>query len=311
MKLVYAGTPEFAARALSALIAAGHEVVQVLTQPDRPSGRGMKLTASPVKQVALAHGIPVAQPLSLKTPEAQAELADVFRETSAAVMVVAAYGLILPQAVLDMPRLGCVNIHASLLPRWRGAAPIQRAIEAGDAETGITLMRMEAGLDTGPMLRRLPLPILPDDTCASLHDRLAELGAAAIVDVLPGLAQCTAEPQDAALATYAAKISKVDARIDWRLPAAVIARRIRAFNPAPGAWTEWQGQPLKIWRVEGVEGVEGSTLPGTLHLMDESLRVACGEGALQILELQAAGSKRMTVAAFLAGRAIAPGTVWS
>lgn len=308
MKLVYAGTPEFAAQSLAAILAAGHEVVQVLTQPDRPAGRGMKLTPSPVKQVALSHGIPVAQPLSLKDPEAQAALADVFRETSAAVMVVAAYGLILPQAVLDMPRLGCVNIHASLLPRWRGAAPIQRAIEAGDPETGITLMRMEAGLDTGPMLRRLPLPIRPDDTAASLHDRLSALGAAAIVDLLPALETCAAEQQDLALATYAAKIGKADARVDWQQSAAAIARRIRAFNPAPGAWTEWQGQPLKLWRAEVTPG---HAAPGTVLAAGDGLRVACADAALDILELQPAGSKRMTAAAFLAGHPIAAGTVLS
>ncbi|TCJ12918.1 methionyl-tRNA formyltransferase [Parasulfuritortus cantonensis] len=301
MRLVFAGTPEFAARALAALIAAGHDIPLVLTQPDRPAGRGMKLRMSPVKELALRHGLAVAQPDSLKTEAARQVIADAAPE----VMVVAAYGLILPQAVLDMPRLGCVNIHASLLPRWRGAAPIQRAIEAGDAETGITLMQMDKGLDTGAMLARHPLAIAPDDSAASLHDKLAELGAEAIVALLPGLAAVVAAPQDDALACYAAKIGKDEARLDWSLPAAVLDRRVRAFNPFPGAACQLGGEPLKIWRARPAPG--GGRPGEILAVGPDALRVACGVGALDLLELQKAGGKRLPVAAFLAGNPLAPG----
>jgi methionyl-tRNA formyltransferase len=303
MRLVFAGTPEFAAAALRALIAAGHDIPLVLTQPDRPAGRGMKLKASPIKEVALAHGLPVAQPENLKSEEARRPIAD----ARADVMVVAAYGLILPQAVLDMPALGCVNIHASLLPRWRGAAPIHRAIEAGDAETGITLMQMDKGLDTGAMLRRATLPILADDTTGSLHDKLAELGAREIVALLPELAagRVAATPQDDALATYAAKIGKDDARLDWSLSAAALDRRIRAFDPFPGAFCLLDGEALKIWRARPVAG---SGEPGCIQAVDRhGIRVACGEGALEIGEVQKAGGKRLPVAAFLAGHDLRPG----
>lgn len=299
MKLIFAGTPEFAARALAALIAAGHDIPLVLTQPDRPAGRGMKLKPSPVKELALAHGLTVGQPETLKTAAARQAIADVAPE----VMVVAAYGLILPEDVLLIPRLGCINIHASLLPRWRGAAPIQRAIEAGDDETGITLMRMDKGLDTGALLSRHPLPIASDDTAASLHDKLAQLGAAAIVDLLPRLTATRAVAQDERLACYATKISKDEARIDWSLPAAVLDRRIRAFNPFPGAVTQALGGPLKIWLARPIAGLGQ---PGEV-LSAAPLRVACGEGALELLVVQKAGAKRLPAAAYVAGTGIVPG----
>ena len=304
MRLIFAGTPEFAAAALEALLAAGHDVPLVLTQPDRPAGRGMKLKASPVKSAALRHGLAVAQPESLKAGEACRPLHD----AAADLMVVAAYGLLLPQAVLDLPRLGCINIHASLLPRWRGAAPIHRAIEAGDAETGITLMQMDKGLDTGAMLARAPLPIRADDTTGSLHDRLAELGAREIVALLPRLAagDVTATPQVAALATYAAKVGKDNARLDWTRPAAELERRVRAFNPFPGAFCLLDGEPLKVWRARPVEG-RGQ--PGELLAVDRpGIRVACGEGALEIGELQKAGGKRLPVEVFLSGHGLRPGS---
>ncbi len=297
MKLVFAGTPDFAARALEALIAAGHDIALVLTQPDRPAGRGMKLKASPVKEVALAHGLPVAQPETLKTEVARQPIIDARPE----LMVVAAYGLILPRSALDIPTLGCVNIHASLLPRWRGAAPIQRAIEAGDAQTGITLMQMDAGLDTGDILGLFPLDIAPDDNAASLHDKLAALGASSIVDLLPRLArgEVTRVPQDASLATYAAKISKEEARLDLNRTAEELERRIRAFNPFPGTHALLHDAPVKIWRAQPCAG-QGA--PGEiLRASPNSLRVACGSGALDLLELQLAGGKRLPVTAFLAG----------
>ncbi len=303
MHLIFAGTPEFAAAALHALIAAGHDICLVLTQPDRPAGRGMKLKMSPVKEVALAHGIHVAQPENLKTEAARQPILD----AEAEVMVVAAYGLILPQVVLDMPRYGCINIHASLLPRWRGAAPIHRAIEAGDTETGITLMQMDKGLDTGAMLTRATLPISPDDTTGSLHDRLAALGASEIVRLLPDLAdgRLTATPQDDALACYAAKISKDEARLDWSRPAQELARRIRAFNPFPGAYGLLDGNPLKIWQAQAVAG---TGTPGSiLALSDGEMLIACGDGALRVREVQKAGAKRLPTNIFLAGHPLQPG----
>lgn len=302
MRLVFAGTPPFAAAALNALADAGHDLALVLTQPDRPAGRGMKLTPSAVKQAALARGLPVYQPLSLKSPEAQATL----RAVDADVMVVAAYGLILPQAVLDLPRLGCLNIHASLLPRWRGAAPIQRAILAGDAETGITIMQMDAGLDTGAMLSTVTLPIRADDTAASLHDALASLGASAIVEALATLPSLRPVAQEDAHATYAAKLSKEEAQLDWHQPADSLARAVRAYCPVPGAWTLLEGAPLKIWSAQAVPGAgEAGEI---LRADGDQLVVACGEGALALRELQPAGSKRMPVAAYLASRTLAPGT---
>lgn len=302
MRIIFAGTPPFAAAALNALADAGHDIALVLTQPDRPAGRGMKLMPSAVKQAALARGLPVSQPPSLKSPEAQTEL----RAVDADVMVVAAYGLILPQAVLDLPRLGCLNIHASLLPRWRGAAPIQRAILAGDLETGITIMQMDAGLDTGAMLSKTVVPIRDDDTAASLHDVLAVAGASAIVAVLANYATFVPAAQDDAQATYAAKLSKDEAQLDWRQPADALARAVRAYNPAPGAWTLLEGAPLKVWMAATATGAGD---PGTvLHADAEGLVVACGSGALALREIQPAGSKRMSAAAFLAGRPVPLGS---
>lgn len=307
MRLIFAGTPEFAAAALQALISAGHEIALVLTQPDRPAGRGMHLRPSAVKTLALQHGLAVAQPLSLKDASIQAAL----REIGADCMIVAAYGLILPQAVLDIPRFGCLNIHASLLPRWRGAAPIQRAILAGDSDTGITIMQMDAGLDTGAMLLRQSLAITADDTAQTLHDKLAALGASCIVEALDSLAhgRLSAQLQDETLATYAAKISKEEARIDWRQPAADIARAVRAYNPAPGAFCLRAGETLKLWAAHSTSG-EG--IPGTVLAADKAgIVIACGHGALRVLELQRAGAKRLSAAQFLAGLALAPGEQWA
>lgn len=303
MRLIFAGTPEFAAQALAALIAAGYDIPLVLTQPDRPAGRGMKLKMSPVKELALRHGLHVEQPERLKEAESWAPII----EAKADLMIVAAYGLILPQSVLDIPRLGCVNIHASLLPRWRGAAPIQRAIEAGDAKTGITLMQMDAGLDTGAMLSKAAVPIAAEDTAGSLHDKLAELGAREIVALLPRLqsGEAKAEPQDTNLATYAKKIGKEDAAIDWRRPAIEIDRQIRAFNPVPGAYTSLDGEALKIWRACPTEG-KGA--PGEIiAITRDAITVACGEGAMELLEVQKAGGKRLPVAALLTGKALSLG----
>jgi len=302
VRIIFAGTPPFAAAALDALADAGHDIALVLTQPDRPAGRGMKLTPSAVKQAALARGLPVYQPASLKPPETQAEL----RAVDADVMVVAAYGLILPQAVLDLPRFGCLNIHASLLPRWRGAAPIQRAILAGDPETGITIMQMDAGLDTGSMLTKTPVPILETDTAASLHDTLATAGARAIVAALANYPALVPQAQDDREATYAAKLSKEEAQLDWHQPADALARAVRAYNPAPGAWTLLDGDPLKVWAARAVAGTGN---PGKmLRAEAEQLVIACGSGALALHEVQPAGGKRMSAAAFLAGRPLSAGT---
>jgi len=304
MKLIFAGTPEFAAQSLSAILAAGHQVALVLTQPDRPSGRGMTLRPSPVKALALASGIEVFQPLTLKDPAVQERL----RAVDAEVMVVAAYGLILPQAVLDLPRYGCLNIHASLLPRWRGAAPIQRAILAGDTETGVCIMQMEAGLDTGPVLLSDRLPLASDETAGSLHDKLADLGARLIVNALEKI-PLPAVPQSDTGITYAAKIEKAEALLDWRLPAAEIERKVRAFNPFPGAATMLEGIPVKIWRAVAVPG---GAAPGTVLAADRhGIVVACGDGALCLGELQKAGGKRLSAAQFLSGNALSPGAVFS
>ncbi len=300
MRLIFAGTPEFAAQALQAIIAAGHDVPLVLTQPDRPAGRGMSLQPSPVKKLALEHGIEVFQPLSLKDAEAQAMIAAIQAE----VMVVAAYGLILPQVVLDMPRLGCINIHASLLPRWRGAAPIQRALLAGDAETGVCIMQMEAGLDTGPVLLRGAFPIAPTETTATLHDRLAELGASLAVEALGKLPLlATAQPVDGV--TYAHKIEKAEALIDWSKSAAELDRHIRAFNPFPGAQALLRGQTVKLWQAAPVPG-QGE-IGQILQVDRQAIVVACGSGALAISELQKAGGKRLPVQQFLAGNPLQVG----
>lgn len=305
MKLIFAGTPEFAATALAATLAAGHEVALVLTQPDRPAGRGMALQASPVKRLAEQHGIPVFQPLTLKDAAARERVGAV----GADVMIVAAYGLILPQAVLDMPRFGCINIHASLLPRWRGAAPIQRAILAGDAETGVCIMQMEAGLDTGPVMLSQSLAIDAADTAATLHDRLAELGASLIVDAL-GRLPLPVSPQSGEGVTYAAKLEKSEALIDWSKSAPEIDRQVRAFNPFPVASTTLDGVPLKIWaaQLEPADRCDPGAVPGELLMADRrGVVVACGSGALAITELQKAGGKRLQVAQFLAGHPLSPG----
>lgn len=300
MKLIFAGTPEFAAHALAAIIDAGHEVALVLTQPDRPAGRGMTRQPSPVKKLAVERGIEVFQPLNLKDGEAQDKVAAVGAE----IMVVAAYGLILPQVVLDMPRLGCINIHGSLLPRWRGAAPIQRALLAGDAETGVCIMQMEAGLDTGPVLLRGGFPIEANDTTATLHDRLAALGARLVVAALGNLPQA-AEAQPVAGVTYAHKIEKAEALIDWRKSAAELDRHIRAFNPFPGAQAQFKGQTIKLWQATPLAG---SGEIGQILTVDRNqLVVACGTGALAIHELQKAGGKRLPVQQFLAGNALQVG----
>ena len=305
MRVIFAGTPEFAAVALAALHAAGIEIPLVLTQPDRPAGRGMQLHASPVKQFALQHQIPVAQPTSLrldgKFPEQAKQAHELLASTPHDVMVVAAYGLILPPSVLAIPPQGCINIHASLLPRWRGAAPIHRAIESGDAETGITIMQMDAGLDTGDMLLIAHEPISPQDTTGVLHDRLAALGGRMIVDALQRLAEgrLTATPQPDEGVTYAAKISKEEAALDLRLPASTLLRRVNAFNPAPGASVQLGDSVLKIWRAERVAG---SGEPGLVLAVDaRGVTVACGEDALLLTELQKPGGKRLAAANFLQG----------
>ncbi len=300
LKIVFAGTPEFAAASLQAIVEqTDHQVIAVYTQPDRPAGRGRKLQPSPVKQLAEQHGLPVKQPLSLKDPEAQAEL----RALDADLMIVAAYGLILPQVVLDMPRLGCINVHASVLPRWRGAAPIQRAIAAGDGETGITIMQMDLGLDTGAMLNVVTTPIAPTDTGGSLHDRLAVLGAQALLASLDDLPaqQSRATPQDDSLATYAHKLDKDEAWIDWRAPAADIERRIRAFNPWPVAFAVERDERIRLWQASVVEQTVNVT-PGTVLQRDRNgILVACGENALCITELQLPGTRAMSVADFING----------
>jgi methionyl-tRNA formyltransferase len=296
LRVGFAGTPGFAAAALAALFEAGHRVPLVLTQPDRPAGRGMKLQASPVKLLALQHGVPVAQPRSLrldgKFPDEAAAARAALQAADLDALVVAAYGLILPAWVLGVPRLGCLNIHASLLPRWRGAAPIQRAIEAGDTETGVTLMQMDVGLDTGDMLLVEATPIAAGDTSATLHERLAAIGARLMLQALDqratGRAHARAQPQEGI--TYAHKIDKAEAAIDWQLPAAVIERRLRAFDPFPGCTAEIDGQSLKIWRgrVAAGSGTPGERLPGN----DGRLLIACGDGALEVLELQRPGGRR-------------------
>jgi methionyl-tRNA formyltransferase len=306
LRVAFAGTPEFAAVALRQLLATGFAVPLVLTQPDRPAGRGLKLQASAVKQVAQAHGIAVAQPLSLrldgKYPADAATARAALDAARPDVMVVAAYGLILPAWVLALPRLGCLNIHASLLPRWRGAAPIQRAIEAGDTHTGITIMQMDEGLDTGAMLQVERLPIAPDDSAATLHDRLAVLGGRLLVDTLEAAAcgGLVAAPQPADGVTYARKLDKAEALIDWRADAATIERRIRAFDPQPGCHADVGGEPLKIWRGKVSAGFAGAH--GQLDVSAGRAVVACGRDGLELLEVQRPGGKRQPVAAWLASR---------
>ncbi len=300
LKLIFAGTPDFAARHLAALLSSDHEVVAVYTQPDKPAGRGQKLTASPVKELALAHALPVYQPASLRNEEAQAELAAL----GADLMVVVAYGLILPKAVLDTPRLGCLNVHGSLLPRWRGAAPIQRAIWAGDAETGVTIMQMDVGLDTGAMIRKVSCTIASDETSASLYDKLAELGPQALVDTLDAMAagDTTAEAQDDTLANYAQKLSKEEARIDWSMEAVAIERCIRAFNPWPISWFEVAEQTIKVWQAEVIDSDHGQPVGTLLKADKQGIDVATGKGVLRLLTLQPPGKKAMSVPDLLNSR---------
>jgi methionyl-tRNA formyltransferase len=319
LRVAFAGTPDFARVALQALLDAGHVLPLVLTQPDRPAGRGLRLQASPVKQLAVAHHLPLAQPRSLRLDGKFAEDARAARAALLAarpdVLVVAAYGLILPQWVLGLPRLGCINIHGSLLPRWRGAAPVQRAIEAGDARTGITLMMMDAGLDTGDMLRVGTLDIGADDTAASLTARLASLGARMLVDALPELAAGTLvrRPQPATGVTYAHKIDKSDAAIDWHDSAVAIERRVRAFDPFPGASFRLGDQSVKLWRAAARPDQQAGAAPGTvLRAADATLAVACGAGTLELLELQRPAGRRVGAQQFLQSTGVAelaPGVV--
>ena len=303
LRIVYAGTPDFAVPALDALRAAGHDVVAVYTQPDRPAGRGQSVTASPIRQRAAELGLPVEQPVTLRSEEAVARL----RSYAADLMVVAAYGLILPPAVLEAPRLGCWNIHASLLPRWRGAAPIQRAILAGDAGTGITIMQMDAGLDTGPMLLVRPLPIGAREDAGALHDRLAALGAEAIVSAIDEwqAGRRVPVPQPADGATYAPKIRKEEARIDWTAPAPAVDRLVRAFNPWPVAETRWQDRQLRVWAAEPVAAASGAEPGQVLEASGGRIVVAAGEGALNLTRIQLAGRRAMTAAEFLNSHALA------
>lgn len=306
LRLIFMGTPDFAVPALAALRDAGHAIAAVYSQPPRPAGRGHAERPSPVQTFAEAHGLPVRTPRTLRDPDAQAE----FAAFGADAAVVAAYGLILPQPVLDAPRLGCINIHGSLLPRWRGAAPIQRAILAGDAETGITIMQMDAGLDTGPMLLRESVPIGPRTTAGDLHDALAEIGARLIVEAMEGLAagRLKAEPQPAEGATYAAKLGRDEGRLDWRRPALELERRVRALNPWPGTGFAHGGANIKVLDAvvdPGVRGEPGTVLPSGVT---GGLTVACGEGGLRLLRLQRAGRAPIEAEAFLRGYALAPGT---
>ena len=311
MRAGFAGTPEFAARALAAIRAAGHTIPVVLTQPDRPSGRGMALTASPVKREAAALGLSVLQPATLRPAEGLATLFSIELD----VLVVAAYGLILPQAVLDWPRHGCLNLHASLRPRWRGAAPIARAIDAGDAVTGITIMRMDAGLDTGPIVCREEVPIGARETAGTLHDRLAEVGARLVVETLAAMARdgsvaSTAQPAEGA--TYAAKVERADRPIDWSASAAAIDRRVRALSPAPGALATWRGTPVGVRAAEPVGKCENAdgVAPGTvIAIVGDGVDVRCGDGRLlRLTEVQPAGRRPMSGRAFAAGRGIVPGS---
>jgi methionyl-tRNA formyltransferase len=296
-RLLFAGTPDFALASLESLVEAGHLPVAVLTQPDRPSGRGRKLKPGPVKQFCVERDIPVMQPVTLKDPHIVEEIASLRPD----IMIVAAYGLILPGAVLDVPRLGCVNVHASLLPRWRGAAPIQQAILNGDAETGICLMQMDPGLDTGPVYARAAIDIGPEETAGALHDRLAKLGASLLVEKLPAIlaGELTPVDQDEADATYAGKIRKEDAKIDWSLPAATLHRKIRAYDPAPGAWFELAGDRIKCWGAEVLDGPVGPA-GVVLRSGSDGIDVACGDGALRLTVLQRPGRRRVSAAEFAA-----------
>jgi methionyl-tRNA formyltransferase len=308
MRLIFAGTPPFAATALDALVRAGHTVALVLTQPDRPSGRGMKLTESAVAKAAAKYSLRVEKPESLKSTEVQSMLS----EQQVDVMVVVAYGMLLPVAVLELPKWGCLNIHASLLPRWRGAAPIQRAIEAGDALTGVSVMQMDAGLDTGAVLLEKRMPIEPDDNSASLFERLASLGAEAIVEALADYQQLKAVPQESSGITYAKKILKSEARIDWTLPAVVLERRMRAFDPFPGCECLLENEPLKVWRsavvkIDGQEAQAGTVV----GVGEKELVIQCGKGQLRLESVQRPGGRRLSISEFLHGSDIRPGMVLS
>jgi len=303
MKIIFAGTPEFAAPALAALIVAGHQVTLVLTQPDRPAGRGMKLKASPVKELALRHKISVFQPETLKDAAVQAHIAS----EQADIIVVAAYGLIIPDTVLHIPRYGCINIHASLLPRWRGAAPIQRALLAGDTKTGVTIMEVVPKLDAGPMLAHTVLPITENDTAQTLHAALAVAGAALMVQVLADLARVgklQATPQDESLVIYAHKLDKAEATIDWKHSAVELSRQTRAFNPFPVAQTTLHGKVCRIWMAHALAG---QAEPGRIVSLIDGLTVGCGSGLLKIEELQMPGGKRLSASDFLTGHPLQVG----
>ncbi len=307
MNLVFAGTPEFAVPALRALLDAGHKILAVYTQPDRPAGRGRKLGMSAVKEFALEHGLRVHQPVTLKSEDEAA----ILRALQPDALIVIAYGLILPKSILSIPKYGSINVHASLLPRWRGAAPIQRAIEAGDASTGVTIMQMDEGLDTGAMLAKAETPIGDDDTAATLHDRLAELGGRLLVETLALLARgdLTPQAQDKTHASYAAKLKKEEARLDWNADAGLLARRVRAFNPWPVAHTTLDGQTLRLWHAHAENGTPADQPPGTVLSADAGgVRVQCAPGVLRITQLQLEGGKMLGTRDFLNGRPLPAGT---
>lgn len=310
MKIIFAGTPEFAVPALAALIDAGHEIVMVLTQPDRPAGRGMQLKASPVKQLALSHNLAIFQPTSLKPIEVQAQIA----ATQADVMIVAAYGLIIPTSVLQMPKLGCYNIHASLLPRWRGAAPIHRALLAGDTETGVTIMEVVPALDAGAMISKGIVPITDNDTTQSLHDKLATLGAELMVKAMQNLAEngvLTSTIQDESLVTYAHKLEKAESAIDWHKSAIEISRQVRGFNPFPVATAQFRNETCRIWFAKAIVNNMNKNSAGEIVSLEGGINVACGDGTLQISELQMPGGKRQSAQQFAQGQHLKIGEFFS